>query len=707
MSLEFAAPPALPQSIVVRVGSDSYFIRPRVECTFRLPSHLSPADRRLLSASKATFPDYFPAPAAGQIVPAAVIYHGGETSLSPEAVKDSFARFLRDDDVFQTGFTSNAYLIVQTPNGPHDRSSEESVLPALADFLKSSALTIFFATELPVVEGPYFVLGRSLHESWRLHPDHLGAFAVTTIPNDTAPESGPTGEPQRFRSLQVAAFNGASGPVAVPSRLYAKPGQPLAGKRIAVKDNMHLSGVVTGLGNRAYAELYGAQSKTAEFIQLLMDNGATVVGKTKLSAFAGSEVPPTQCIDYFPPWNPRGDGYQGPSGSSSGAGASAAGYDWLDISLCTDTTGSMRFPATSHGVWGQRVTWDTLPLEGVVPACRPYDTFGLLARSPAIIRDVLRVGGNAVRSAHWPTKLLYPSEWFPVANKEQQQMNLEFLKALENYLGLKHTKFSVEEEWKRTGPEHLRDRMVADIEKLSHIVNVYDNYHLFEDFRSEYRQTFGKPPYVSPSHTKRWYGFLSPKFTASARFTGSDFDFNRKDGEAKTRESRDEAEGIVNEFREWSRKHLFVGESEDSSAIILVPHGRPGANYRDSGDAAPAAASKETTTPAPSSSAPPPRCGAVFTMSMVGAPQLIVPIGQNPYHSRVSDRTEYAPIGTSIVGPPGSDATLVKIAQEALRKAGWPTTVLTARLMFKLGDNARHTAGVAGDSGTPELVVQT
>jgi Asp-tRNA(Asn)/Glu-tRNA(Gln) amidotransferase A subunit family amidase len=72
---------------------------------------------------------------------------------------------------------------------------------------------------------------------------------------------------------------------------------------------MHISGVVTGLGNRADAELYGKQSETAKFIQVLLDQGAILVGKTKLSAFAGSEIPPCSCIDYFPPWNPRGDGY--------------------------------------------------------------------------------------------------------------------------------------------------------------------------------------------------------------------------------------------------------------------------------------------------------------------------------------------------------------------------------------------------------------
>lgn len=111
---------------------------------------------------------------------------------------------------------------------------------------------------------------------------------------------------------------------------------------------MHLAGIVTTLGSRSYTELYGEQQDSSEYIQLLIQKGAVVVGKTKLSAFAGSEIPPSQCIDYFPPWNPRGDGYQGPSGSSSGAAASVAGYPWLDAAICTDST-SIPFPALCDG----------------------------------------------------------------------------------------------------------------------------------------------------------------------------------------------------------------------------------------------------------------------------------------------------------------------------------------------------------------------
>ena len=110
--------------------------------------------------------------------------------------------------------------------------------------------------------------------------------------------------------------------------------------RLSVKDLFHLEGIQTTIGSRAYTECYGPQNVTATFVRDLIDKGAIIVGKTKMSAFAGSEVPPEKCIDYFPPWNPRADGYQGPSGSSSGAGASLAGYDWLDGSIATDSESS-------------------------------------------------------------------------------------------------------------------------------------------------------------------------------------------------------------------------------------------------------------------------------------------------------------------------------------------------------------------------------
>lgn len=106
---------------------------------------------------------------------------------------------------------------------------------------------------------------------------------------------------------------------------------------MSLKDNIHLAGTRTTMMDRAYNELYGPESETADYAKRLLELGAVIVGKTKMCAFASAEEPTDQWIDYHCPFNPRGDGYQTPSGSTTGGGAGLAGYPWLDISVGTDS----------------------------------------------------------------------------------------------------------------------------------------------------------------------------------------------------------------------------------------------------------------------------------------------------------------------------------------------------------------------------------
>ena len=89
--------------------------------------------------------------------------------------------------------------------------------------------------------------------------------------------------------------------------------------------------------NRAWTELYGPTSETADLIEKLLNMGAVIVGKTKMCSFASAEEPTDQWIDFHCPFNPRGDKYQSPSGSTTGGAAALAGYSWLDHSIGTDS----------------------------------------------------------------------------------------------------------------------------------------------------------------------------------------------------------------------------------------------------------------------------------------------------------------------------------------------------------------------------------
>lgn len=100
---------------------------------------------------------------------------------------------------------------------------------------------------------------------------------------------------------------------------------------------MDLSGMKTGASSRTYTSLYAPRQENAAVIQTLLELGAVVIGKTKATQFADSEWATCDWIDYHAPFNPRGDGYLTPSGSSSGSAAAIASYEWLDLSLGTDS----------------------------------------------------------------------------------------------------------------------------------------------------------------------------------------------------------------------------------------------------------------------------------------------------------------------------------------------------------------------------------
>jgi Asp-tRNA(Asn)/Glu-tRNA(Gln) amidotransferase A subunit family amidase len=180
-----------------------------------------------------------------------------------------------------------------------------------------------------------------------------------------------------------AHINGAATQsIAVPSRLYfnASALKPLAGKRIAVKDIFDVAGTKTGCGNRAFYDLYPPKTKTAPAIQRLIDGGAIVVCKTFPSQFANGETATDDWVDYHSPYNPRGDGYQDGSSSSTGSGVAVAAYDWLDYAVGSDTGGSMRGPAGANGVYGNRPSHGAVSLDDVMPLSPELDTAGIFSR---------------------------------------------------------------------------------------------------------------------------------------------------------------------------------------------------------------------------------------------------------------------------------------------------------------------------------------
>jgi allophanate hydrolase len=161
---------------------------------------------------------------------------------------------------------------------------------------------------------------------------------------------------------------------AVDRRVAAGEELPLAGRLLAVKDNVDVAGLPTTAGCRAFTRLPAA---TAPAVQRLVDAGAVVVGKTNLDQFAtglvGTRSPFGAVRNAFLP--------ELVSGGSSSGSAVAVALCLADIGIATDTAGSGRVPAAFQGIIGFKPTPGIVPLDGVVPASRSFDVLSVLTRT--------------------------------------------------------------------------------------------------------------------------------------------------------------------------------------------------------------------------------------------------------------------------------------------------------------------------------------
>lgn len=133
-----------------------------------------------------------------KVVPAVVI-HRQPQELSSKTIQGYFDHFQDSDGVFQEQFTKNAFLVLpksiksqrgQREEATLDRKSaelfdKEDFSADLTNYLDSKSLVpCDLEEELDIPEGPYFVVGKSLHQAWRLYPDNFGAFSTAVIPDD-------------------------------------------------------------------------------------------------------------------------------------------------------------------------------------------------------------------------------------------------------------------------------------------------------------------------------------------------------------------------------------------------------------------------------------------------------------------------------------------------------------------------------------------
>ena len=181
-------------------------------------------------------------------------------------------------------------------------------------------------------------------------------------------------------------------------------GGPLAGIRLAVKDNVDAAGLPTTAACPEYAY---APAADAAAVAALKAAGAVVVGKTNLDQFATGLVGTRSPYGAVP--DSRRPEYI--SGGSSSGSAVAVATGEVDIAIGTDTAGSGRVPAGLQGIVGIKPTVGVISTEGVVPACESYDCVTIFAGTLELANRAM-AAMSAAGDRAWPAdvRLAAPAE---------------------------------------------------------------------------------------------------------------------------------------------------------------------------------------------------------------------------------------------------------------------------------------------------------
>ncbi|KAI1325914.1 amidase signature domain-containing protein [Xylariaceae sp. FL0255] len=516
--------------------------------------------------------------------------------------------------------------------------------------------------------GPYFAeitrVSISIFKAYRVYPDPAGSFYYGVLQ-------------QADGTFEVLAStspstNGEGGTVAVPSRLYfSSPSakQPLSGVRVGVKDLYDLKGLRKSAGSRAYFETYGPANETAPSIQYLIDLGAVVVGRTRTSQFANGQAPTADWVDYHDPFNARGDGYQDSSSSSAGAGSATSNYDWIDMNIGSDTGGSVRAPAAVAGVFGNRPSQDIMTLDGVLPLSAYMDTPAFMARSASNFATWGKAWYGAANASlksysKFPSKRLYPIDipginttkypspgFFPSTDNNAQAIFDKFTKNLEAFLGVKKTVLDFYTEYKETSG--------AKVCPLDQLRGVWELMTAYEQYRSV----------VSP--LKEAYGainngdhpYLDPPVAENAAY-----------GAKATEALFNEALTNKTMFKNWLDSHVLTPELSSahcSSALLIHPIWSGTPSYRDN---------YPTESPADA--------GESFVWNqysisqLAGVPEVVLPVGEVEYTSRVTVTTKKLPVVVSINAAAGCDLMLYELVSRLAEEGIIPNEVKTGATLF-------------------------
>src|SRR3712207_185260 len=191
--------------------------------------------------------------------------------------------------------------------------------------------------------------------------------------------------PQDRPSTRPAEADNPLGAWYVTTEIRGAAEGPLAGRTVAVKDNVEVAGVP--MMNGSYTVEGFVPREDATVVTRLLAAGATVRGKSvceDLCFSGGSHTSVTGPVRN--PWDPS----RTTGGSSSGSAALVAAGE-VDLALGGDQGGSIRMPAAFSGIVGHKPTHGLVPYTGAFPIELTLDHLGPMTRTVADAAAMLDV----------------------------------------------------------------------------------------------------------------------------------------------------------------------------------------------------------------------------------------------------------------------------------------------------------------------------
>ncbi|MBN9463249.1 MAG: amidase [Burkholderiales bacterium] len=163
----------------------------------------------------------------------------------------------------------------------------------------------------------------------------------------------------------------------VRTRIQGAASGRLAGKRLAIKDNVCIAGVPM-MNGASILEGY-VPDGDATIVTRILDAGGEIVGKSVCEYFSFSGGSATSATG--PVISPRNPGHT-PGGSTTGSAALLVAGE-VDLAIGADQAGSIRIPASFSGIVGLKPTFGLVPYTGIMGLDYTIDHAGPMARDVA------------------------------------------------------------------------------------------------------------------------------------------------------------------------------------------------------------------------------------------------------------------------------------------------------------------------------------